>query len=651
MTSTTRLAATGAALALVASALALTPSASAGSPTPTAPASRTIEEIQGPGPASPFAGTSVVTRGVVTAAYPAGGLAGFTIVTPGSGGRVDLRTHHTSDGLFVYLGSATATSYPEIGDHVSVQGTVAEYHGLTEVSAAGGGVTRLAGSVRAPRPAAVAWPRSEAERESLESMTLAPRGRYTVTDTYDLNRYASIGLARGIGPLRQPTDVARPGPAADAVAADNAARLVTLDDGASTDFLPPGGGADQDIPLPYLSPAHPVRVGAPVSFVHPVVVDYRNGAWRLQPLRQVTAGNGATTSPVVIPDTRTRHPRPVGGDVRIASLNVLNYFTETGEDWVADGGTCSFYDDRDGNHVTTRSCNGDGPRGAADRGDLARQQAKIVAAVEALGADVLSLEEIENAAKYAGPARRDDALATLVDALNAAAGRHEWSYVPSPRRRPSVAEEDVIRTAFIYRPAQVRPVGPSRILVGDPAFADAREPLAQAFRPRHSRHAQPFLVIVNHFKSKSSGVDDGTGQGLSNPDRVAQAKALVRFAAGARRSTHTRPVFLVGDFNSYTREDPMRRLYSAGYTDLGSRFTGESTYLFGGEVGSLDHVLANRAAVRAVTGADVWNVSSVESVAFEYSRYNANATDFFSPDPFRASDHDPLLVGVRTGGH
>lgn len=91
----------------------------------------------------------------------------------------------------------------------------------------------------------------------------------------------------------------------------------------------------------------------------------------------------------------------------------------------------------------------------------------------------------------------------------------------------------------------------------------------------------------------------------------------------------------------------MRRLYGAGYTDIGSRLTDESTYLFGGEVGSLDHVLTNRAALGDVTGADVWNINSVESPAYEYSRYDDNATNFYAPTPFRASDHDPLLVGLR----
>ena len=60
---------------------------------------------------------------------------------------------------------------------------------------------------------------------------------------------------------------------------------------------------------------------------------------------------------------------------------------------------------------------------------------------------------------------------------------------------------------------------PPTILVGSAAFDNAREPLAQAFKRRRP-DADGFAVIVNHFKSKGSGVDDGTGQGNANPDRI-----------------------------------------------------------------------------------------------------------------------------------
>lgn len=613
-------------------------------PPPPAAVARTIEQIQGSGAASPYAGTSAVTEGVVTAAYPTGGFNGFYLQTAGTGGAVDLASHDTSDGLFVYLGTAPATAYPAVGDHVEVTGAVSEFGGMTQLTAATGGVRALATPAAAPAPATVVYPSTTASRESVEGMLLAPQGDYTVTDNYTLNQYAEIGLARGTTTLRQPTDVARPGsPEAAAVAADNAAREVTLDDGATANFL----GAARSTPLPYLTRDRSLRVGAAATFTRPVIADFRNNAWKLQPTRQLTADDAAEVQPASFADTRTAAPAAVGGDLKLASFNVLNYFTETGEDFVADGGTCSYYTDRAGARVTVNSCNLNGPRGAADDVNLARQQAKIVAAINTLDADVLSLEEIENSAQYAGPDRRDDALRTLVAALNTAAGSQRWAFVPSPAPadRPAVTDEDVIRTAFIYQPAAVEAVGASSILQS-PAFGNARDPLAQEFRPAGGSDAQDFVVIVNHFKSKGSGIDDGTGQGNANPDRVAQAKALVAFADDQKTRAGTDSVFLTGDFNAYTHEDPLQVLYDAGYTDIGeAQAAEESTYLFDGLVGSLDHVLANGAAYAQVTGAHVWNINSVESVAYEYSRYNNNPVDFYAATPYRSSDHDPLLVG------
>ncbi len=121
-------------------------------------------------------------------------------------------------------------------------------------------------------------------------------------------------------------------------------------------------------------------------------------------------------------------------------MNVLNYFPTTGADFVASGGKCTWYNDRAGNHVTVNTCTGPdgelGPRGAAEDEDLARQQAKIVSAINGLGADVVSLEEIENSAKFGED--RDAAVGTLVDALNAQAGAGHLGVRPDSgdRRRP-----------------------------------------------------------------------------------------------------------------------------------------------------------------------------------------------------------------------
>jgi hypothetical protein len=241
-----------------------------------------------------------------------------------------------------------------------------------------------------------------------------------------------------------------------------------------------------------------------------------------------------------------------------------------------------------------------------------------------------------------------------------------WAYAPSPAAAdlPPLEQQDVIRSAFIYKPALISPVGPSTVLTsesdpGEP-FSIAREPLAQGFKKAGATDADAFLVVANHWKSKGSGTPlyDGdledtsspaVDQGSFNATRVREAQAVNTFAAQAAGALGTSRVFLVGDFNSYTHEDPMETLYADGYTDLGSTLDpGEWTYSFNSLEGSLDHVLANAAARAMVTGADVWQINAQEAVAYAYSRYNYNATLLFNgDDPFAASDHDPVVVGLN----
>ena len=223
-----------------------------------------------------------------------------------------------------------------------------------------------------------------------------------------------------------------------------------------------------------------------------------------------------------------------------------------------------------------------------------------------------------------------------------------------------MADQDVIRTAFIFNPDTVTRVGASKVLADSPAFDNAREPLAQAFKSEGAPDDEAFVVVVNHLKSKSDSsppqrgndnADSGDGQGAYNGDRTRQAEALVEFAEDFADSRDTERIFLAGDFNSYTQEDPMQVLYGAGFDRVESSVPGETTYSFSGLSGSLDHVLANAAAMDDVTVADIWNVNSGESIAFEYSRFNNNVTNFHQSGPYRASDHDPEIVGIdRPGG-
>ncbi len=614
---------------------------------------------------SPYASQTVTTEGVVTADYRTGGFNGFFLETGGAGGTgADDATPGASDAVFVY-GSASAAAV-SIGESVRVTGTVREYQGETEIAFPA--VTRLDDPLPPVAPGAIEWPdlATDIQKEAHEGELVAPRGTFTVSDNYDTNRYGSITLAAGDTPLRQPTDAGPAGSArAQSVAADNTARMVTLDDGASWNY---GSATYADRPLPWLTPGNPVRVGSQVTFHQPLILDYRYSLWNLQPTRQVTDDGAAVAT---FADARGDNQRPaaVGGDIRLATFNVENYFPTTGQAYVAEGlGTCSYYDDRAGNHITVRTCTGTdgspGPRGAADDASFQRQQAKIVTGIGRLGASIVSLEEVENSVKFGRP--RDAALAGLVDALNAAAGSNVWAYVSSPPgdALPSLAEQDVIRTAFIYRPADVALVGPAAVLTGDSGpgqpFSVAREPLAQGFKKAGATDADAFLVVANHWKSKGSGTPlyDGdtedtsspaVNQGAFNATRVRQAQDTSAFAAQQAASLGTDRIFLVGDFNAYTQEDPMQVLYADGYTDLGATLDpSEPTYSYDGLQGSLDHVLASAAARALVTGADVWQINAQEAVAYAYSRYNSNATVLFSgSDPFAASDHNPVVVGVN----
>ena len=615
-----------------------------------------IPDIQtaGDGDDSQLINQTVETKGVVTAAYPKGenanlkGLEGFTIQTPGTGGTWDpART--ASDGLFVFMGKSSATM-PSIGDCVVVKGKVAEYSGVKNATAATQSLTQLlpqsitaATDCDPVKPTELSGVPTQDQMEALESMLVLPKDTWTITDNYKTNRYGTLSLTPGTEVLRTATDVVAPGAPAQAYEAENAAKTIDLDDASTTDLtnFKQNGHKER---YAYLANGAPARVGYHVTFTKPVVLESRFGSFVFQPT-QMTAGN-PDRSPVTITGERPAAPS-VSGDTKVATFNVLNYFSDLGENEPG----CKGYEDRDHKYVTDKNCK---LRGAWSSQAFANQQTKIVQAINTIDADVVALEEIENPVASGVSTDRDGALKSLVNALNAAAGSEVWAYVPSPSTVP--ANEDVIRIAFIYKKAKIAPVGDS-VIYDDPAYTGlARQPLAQEFKPMTdaNHEGKNFVVIANHFKSKGSApknlsgaeaaanTDNGDGQGNSNGVRVKQARALATFA---QRFNGT-PTLLVGDFNAYTKEDPLKVLTDAGWTHESGH--GDSSYVYGGRSGSMDHVFANSAAHPLITEVKSWAVNAQESIAFEYSRANYNAYLAFEADnPYRASDHNPEIIGLN----
>lgn len=588
---------TGGALSLLlAGPLTALPAQAATCPAPT----RTIGAVQGTGDATPLAGQQVTVAGTVVGDTP--GLNGFYLQDRGD------RDPRTSDGVFVYAPSAQV----DLGDTVVVTGTAGEFGSQTQVSATSAAVTvcRDGSAKDLPRAARLDLPADDAARERLEGMLVAPADRLTVSEVFGLTSYGELTLSAD-GLLVQPTELARPGTkAAERIAARNAQRSIVLDDARSA--------RTSTTSRPYLSPTTPVRVGDTARLREPVVLGYGFDAWRLQP------ADGTADGLLAGQDTRRDRPDRVGGDVRVGAFNVLNYFL---------------------------TFSGPNARGAEDQAGLDRQAGKIVPAIQALGADVVTLMEIEDT-DSTGLTRgdADTALADLVRRLNASGGAEHWSYVPMPKELYGT-DRDVIRNAIVYRDDVVAPVGAPVGLVDETIWDNAREPQAQTFqRTRRPASADRFTVVANHFKSKGSGdsatgdnADSGDGQGAWNGDRVRQAASLARFVDALRRSTGDPDVLVLGDLNSYTQEDPVEELRRNGLTDLGSRFDrGRYSYVFDALSGSLDHALATRELTRKVTGAVHWNVNSVESGAYQYDGDPA----LYAADAFRSSDHDPVVVGL-----
>ena len=615
-------------------------------PDPVEPgATVTIPEIQGTGAESPLKGQNVTTQGVVTAVWQGEkSLNGFTIQTPGTG---DAAPAEASEAVFVYTGGTGF--YPKIGESVEVTGSVDEYYGQTQVVLASGSVLDTA--LDPVTPLAIdALPEGDEAREKLESMLLKP-GVHTVTDNYGLNRYGELGLAPGTEALRQPTDKFAPGsPEMHALEESNAAKYVILDDGSTRDFTRDGASTK----LPYImqngSDVKTIRTTNQVEFADSgVILGYGHDQWRFQPTTLITGDSATGDLPITWDPARPEAPQ-VAGDYTVAAFNVLNFFINLGED----NGAKS-YKDRFGNGVGSDSGTF---RGAWSASAFEDQKGKILTALEGLDADVIGLSEIENAANTVGGSY-DDAVKYLVGELNARAGSEVWDYVKAPAN--SAADTDVIRTAIIYKKDRVEPVGEATLLEDERFKGTARTPLAAEFVPVQDKCAaegpDSFVVVTNHFKSKGSVAngdkDTGDGQGNNPNVRNAHAQAVLD-GLSKQPQWQEKATFVMGDLNTYSKEDAISIFRNAGYTipveelNPESEWQAVASYQFSGRIGSLDHILANEHV--DAQAAQTWNINSDEPIAMEYSRRNYTGGDVFEADnPYRSSDHDPVKVGFNLG--
>ena len=256
-----------------------------------------IGAVQGAGTTSPYAGRTVVVQGVVTGDFQGENQLGGVFIQDTGDGDED-----TSDGIFIH---DKGTNDLEIGDRVQVKGKVSEYKDQTQITPTA--VEKLDGG-DAVAPLELNIPVSDWERH--EGMLLRFPQSLSILDSHNFDRYGE--LTYGTDRQWAPTGIVDPGqPAIDLLASNNANRL-TVDDGRTsqnpTPAIHPNGKP--------MAKDNYFRSGDQVTNLTGVL-GYSFGSYRLQP----TTGADHTAS----------NPRPPvpekQGNLRVASFNVLNYFT------------------------------------------------------------------------------------------------------------------------------------------------------------------------------------------------------------------------------------------------------------------------------------------------------------------------------------
>ena len=587
-----------------------------------------IPSIQGSGATAAVTGP-VTTRGVVVGDYegPQPTLRGFYLQDATGDGDAA-----TSDGIFVFDNGADLVA---LGDVVTVSGTAGEYQGQTQISSSS--VTACGTGTVAPTD--VTFPvESDTYLERYEGMLVELPQTMSVTEHYLLGRFGQVTLSQG-GRLQQPTNVVAPGAPAAALQAENDLRTIILDDTTNDQNADPIAFGRGGQPL---SASNTLRGGDTVTGLTGVL-NYTWGgngssanAYRVRPVSPDATVAFAADEPASGQRARRRRHDPGGGD---EPAQLLQHPRHLGQQL----------------HRRGRRL-GDGlPR---------RQHGPRVRAPVAQDGHRRERHRMPTSS----PSWRWRTTATVPTAPCSSSSTGSTTRTARARGRFIDADRgtgqvdalgsDAIKVGMLYKPAEVTPVGTTAVLNTE-AFVNGgdsaprnRPALAQAFRDNTT--GGTFVASANHLKSKGSACsvpDSGDGQANCNAVRVRSAQLLADWLAADPTGTGDPDALILGDLNSYAKEDPITTLEAAGYRNLIEKFNGAEaySYAFDGQWGYLDHALGNAAITGQVTGVADWHVNADEPAVLDYNTEFKSAgqvDSLYAPTQFRISDHDPVIVGL-----
>ncbi len=586
-----------------------------------------IYTIQGSGPITPIPGI-VTTKGVVVGDFEGtASQQGFYLQDPTGDGDTA-----TSDGIFVFTGASNLVS---VGQVVRVTGFARERFNQTTLNGSNSNTSAVpasnivqcgTGSVPATD---VFMPFTTVnEPERFEGMLVRFPQSLVIAEYFNYDRFGEIVIALPLDGETRPftgTAIDEPGAPANGRTLANSLRRITLDDAVSAQnpasLRHPNGDP--------FSLTNRFRGGDTVQNTVGVL-GFDFSLYRIFPTGPAT---------YVAANPRPASPEAVGGTIRVAAMNTLNFFV------TADYPTGDPLDNKCGplQNVECRGWDGD------QTTEFTRQRDKLLTALSGLDADIIGLNELENT--------------TGVEPLDSiVSGLPGYAYINT-----GPIGTDAIKVGMIYRPAVVTPVGTFKLLTSavDPRFIDtkSRPSLAQTFEVNAT--GAKFTMAVNHLKSKGSACDDvgdpdlGDGQGNCSQTRRAAAEALVDWLATDPTGSGDLDFLIMGDLNSYAQEDTIDEIKAGSddtvgtgddFTNLIYHFHGDFaySYTFDGQAGYLDHALANASLLGQVIGAADWHINSDEPDIFDYdTTFKPPAQDaLYEVNAYRTSDHDPVVVGL-----
>jgi uncharacterized repeat protein (TIGR01451 family) len=606
-----------------------------------------IHDVQGNGATTPIPGSAVTVEGIVIGDFQPvpndNRLSGFFMQEEDADADADPMT---SEGIFVFCNTCP-TNVAE-GQKVQVTGTVSEFFANTQITASTAGaivITNAGNNLAQVTPTTidlpVTTPTVDAYYEPKENMLVTYVDTLTVSEYFEQARYGRIELYEG-GRPRQYAEMNPPSAVGYAAQLDNLnRRRVYIDDDDNVENsvinLPNG---QQFVYHPQANGGLSIGTQGTDWFRGGDLVNGLTGVlhwsfsggtspdeWRIRP-------SAATPATFTVANPRPAAPPAVGGAIRAASVNVLNYFTTLNV------------------------------RGADSAAELNRQRERISIVLCSLNPDVAALMEIEN----------HPTNATITDLLGAVntrcGGAHPYAFVNTG----GALGTDEIRVMLIYRTGVLSPIGAAIV---DANAVHNRPPTAQTFDvvdAANKAFGQRFTAIANHSKSKGCGsaagadLDQNDGQACYAATRLGQANRILTWINATVIPAAGDPdVVMMGDFNAYAKETSTNVITSGGFDDLETLFLGANaySYLFDGQLGHIDYAYTSSSLTPKVTGVSPWHINADENPLFDYNDEikDGAAEQAFEEKPdgstlvpprvlfqpataVRASDHDPVLLGL-----